>query len=214
MNSPRQLSDQQHNDLILRVGELVAELEGVEEEGIREKIQDLLRSLDLIHREALFRLLSKLEQAAPRLLPELLQDEVVQTLLLLYEFVPEPPQPARQAGPPDGFVPLSDLQPPIWVPVGRRDEFSEGCPTPREAEQKRLLICRVGERLYAVENRCLDSILPLQMGRLEGEELVCPWHGCRYDVTTGDLAETERRLNTYPVEVGEDGMVRVGLNVR
>jgi 3-phenylpropionate/trans-cinnamate dioxygenase ferredoxin subunit len=48
-------------------------------------------------------------------------------------------------------------------------------------------------------------------GVLEGEQLVCPWHGFRYDVTTGTLIEDPSAvLETYPVSV-RDGRVYVTL---
>ena len=48
-----------------------------------------------------------------------------------------------------------------------------------------VLIANVGGDFYAVANRCGDTPLPLHFSTLEGAELRCCWHGCRYDVRTG-----------------------------
>ncbi len=212
MFDKHQIDEQQHNELILRVGELVAALEQWDDPARRRQVQELLQSLDLVHREALHRLLSAIGTQAPQLWPQLLRDEVVQTLLLLYDFVPVPQEPAGPAQP-SGFVPLSQIQPPLWIPIGHKHEFEGGRLVGREVEGVRLVLCSVGGRIHALENRCLDSILPLQLGRLDGAELICPWHGCRYELTTGRLSGDERRLQTFPVRVSEEGKVRVGLNV-
>ncbi len=206
------LSDAEHNQLVLRVGELVSQLEQLEPPEVREQVMELVQSLDLLHREALYRLVGILEKTAPGVLPVLLRDPVVQTLLLLYDFVPQP-QEAPETPTVTGFVPLSELQVPVWVPAGQAEDFPEGVPVAREVNQQPLLLCRLDGRIHAVLNRCLDSILPLQLGRLEGETMVCPWHGCRYRLSTGELEGTDRRLPAFPVQVASGGQVRVGFNI-
>ena len=84
-----------------------------------------------------------------------------------------------------------------------------------------VLIANVDGEFYAVANRCGESPLPLHFGVLEGSELRCSWHGCRYDVRSGvrlddQLPYAERgangRLAVFPVSV-EDDEVRVAVGV-
>lgn len=49
-----------------------------------------------------------------------------------------------------------------------------------------VLLTRVDGTLLAVRNRCGDSPLPLQFGTIHGGVLTCSWHGCRYDLRTGE----------------------------
>jgi nitrite reductase/ring-hydroxylating ferredoxin subunit len=75
-----------------------------------------------------------------------------------------------------------------------------------------VLIVNVGGDFYAVANQCGDSPLPLQYSTLEGAELRCSWHGCRYDVRTGQRLDGPERLTVLPVAV-ESGEVRVVIGV-
>jgi len=62
---------------------------------------------------------------------------------------------------------------------------------------------------YALRNSCLHRGGPVCTGTLEGDTLICPWHGYQYDVKNGQLLEDpSAKLATYPVEV-RDGEVYV-----
>ena len=69
------------------------------------------------------------------------------------------------------------------------------------------------DELFAVKNACGESPLPLDYSTLDGAELRCSWHGCRYDVRTGHRldwpgATQEDHLTVLPVRVNE-GVVQV-----
>ena len=51
---------------------------------------------------------------------------------------------------------------------------------------------------------------PLELGRLEGDCVVCPWHGARFDVHCGEAIAGPTRvpLTTYVVRI-TDGEVTV-----
>ena len=61
--------------------------------------------------------------------------------------------------------------------------------------------------------RCGDTPLPLQFGTLDGPDLRCSWHGCRYDIRTGKRRDggTEQ-LAVLPIAI-EDGEIRVAVGV-
>ena len=82
-----------------------------------------------------------------------------------------------------------------------------------DVEGQPILIANVGGEIYAVANRCGDTPLPLQFGTLEGSELICSWHRCRYDVRTGKrLDGGPERLQVFPVKVeGDEITVAVGV---
>jgi nitrite reductase/ring-hydroxylating ferredoxin subunit len=62
---------------------------------------------------------------------------------------------------------------------------------------------------YALRNLCLHRGGPVATGRLEGDNLICPWHGYTYNVTNGQLLiDPGARLEMYPVE-RRDGQVFV-----
>jgi 3-phenylpropionate/trans-cinnamate dioxygenase ferredoxin subunit len=49
----------------------------------------------------------------------------------------------------------------------------------------RLLVCRAGGRLFALEDRCPHAFSPLSEGALHGYTLECPFHGGTLDVRDG-----------------------------
>nr|MBA3959752.1 hypothetical protein [Chloroflexota bacterium] len=53
----------------------------------------------------------------------------------------------------------------------------------------------------------------LQLSVVEGVEIVCPWHGCRYDGRTGRRTDGEGRLAVFPVAV-QGGEVRIALGTQ
>ena len=49
-----------------------------------------------------------------------------------------------------------------------------------------LVLVRQGETVHAVENKCPHLNLPLGRGKIEGGEIVCPFHGSRFNLATGE----------------------------
>jgi nitrite reductase/ring-hydroxylating ferredoxin subunit len=53
-------------------------------------------------------------------------------------------------------------------------------------------------RYSAVSRRCRHQLADLSRGTLDGEGcLVCPWHGSRYDVRTGEMVHGPRGFLLY-----------------
>jgi len=73
----------------------------------------------------------------------------------------------------------------------------------------------VGGRIHAVDGACPHMRGPLTEGRLAGAEVTCPWHGWRFDVTTGaclDPARPWARIRVHDVRI-DGGEVLVALRV-
>ncbi|NOS91701.1 MAG: Rieske 2Fe-2S domain-containing protein [Cyclobacteriaceae bacterium] len=62
--------------------------------------------------------------------------------------------------------------------------------------------------LYAFENKCPHNGETLSKGSINYlGEIVCPWHGYRFNVKTGrECAERCRDLETFPVKETEEGV--------
>ncbi|MFQ5520752.1 MAG: Rieske (2Fe-2S) protein, partial [Candidatus Methylomirabilia bacterium] len=55
---------------------------------------------------------------------------------------------------------------------------------------------------YAIDNTCLHRGGPLGEGELEGNIVTCPWHGWRYDTTTGaNVNNPAVKVGAFPVKV-------------
>ena len=111
-----------------------------------------------------------------------------------------------------------------YVTAGKTDEFSEGTMKKVTVQGEEILLAKVDNRYYAVQNRCPHAGGDLSAGRLEGRVVTCPRHSSQFDVTDGrvvrwlkgsGLANTigkairpPRPIKTYPVKM-ENGVVQV-----
>jgi len=103
------------------------------------------------------------------------------------------------------------LRRPRWVTVGRLDEWHDGAIRAVRPEGLALLVIRSAGEAYAYADGCPPgSPLTLQLARVEGTDLICPWHDCRYDVRTGRRTDGEGRLAVYPVAL-QAGEIRIAL---
>lgn len=87
------------------------------------------------------------------------------------------------------------------VKVGSVKDIPPGSAKLVEAEGKRIAVFNVGGRYYAIDDACLHQGGPLSEGELEGEVVTCPWHGSKFNVTTGAVLSPPARsgVNRYPV---------------
>jgi len=119
----------------------------------------------------------------------------------------EPPAPVASPAP----VGRRALRRPRWVVVGEMAGFAPGTLRAVWPEGVSILLARLGDEVYAYENGCPPgSMLALQSGHLEGTALVCPWHGCRYDIRTGKRLDNDGKLSVLPVAV-HGGEIKVAL---
>jgi 3-phenylpropionate/trans-cinnamate dioxygenase ferredoxin component len=110
-------------------------------------------------------------------------------------------------------VGLRRAQRPVYRRACGMADVAPGRMTAVEVEGLPILIANVEGEIHAVTNRCGDTPLPLQFGTLEGAELRCSWHGCRYDVRTGKrLDGGSEQLAVLPVAI-EDDEIRVAVGV-
>ena len=92
------------------------------------------------------------------------------------------------------------------------DEVPEGTLRAAMVNDVSVLFGRVAGEVYAIRNQCGDSPLPLDLGTLEGAEVRCSWHGCRYDIRSGRRLDDDGRVQVLPVTT-ENGRIRVAIDV-
>ncbi len=129
--------------------------------------------------------------------------------------VHEPAQPSTKR-----FLPMvssnqaAALKRPVFTLVGPLEDIPPGTLKAVELEGARILLCNVENEIYAYQNVCPDSLLPLSSGHLEGVKLHCPWHNCVYDARTGKRLDgiNLSGLAVIPVAV-RNGEIQLALNV-
>ncbi|MGD1837663.1 MAG: Rieske (2Fe-2S) protein [Nitrososphaeraceae archaeon] len=91
--------------------------------------------------------------------------------------------------------------------VGKKSDLSEGKITNIIAGGKQILVANVDGKYYAIGDICNHAGAELHEGELSGQELKCPWHGAKWDVTNGKLIWFPQNLkpaDTYNVIVEND----------
>jgi NAD(P)H-dependent nitrite reductase small subunit len=99
-----------------------------------------------------------------------------------------------------------------FVKVARTNELPPGQGKLVEIHQKRIALFNVGGRYYAIDDMCPHRGGPLSEGELEGETVVCPWHGAIFDLATGQVERLPAAAGvaTYEVRV-DDGEIAIAV---
>ncbi len=65
----------------------------------------------------------------------------------------------------------------------------EGLPCGKlvEAAGQAIAVFNLSGSYHAIENLCPHRGGPLSQGQVEGGEVVCPFHGSRFDIRTGEV---------------------------
>lgn len=64
--------------------------------------------------------------------------------------------------------------------------FVEGKNLCVKAQGVNVVLIKANGKIYAVENKCPHLGLPLGRGKIENGAIVCPFHGSRFDIRTGE----------------------------
>jgi nitrite reductase/ring-hydroxylating ferredoxin subunit len=90
------------------------------------------------------------------------------------------------------------------VPAGRGKQVT--------VQGKTLALFNVDGTVYAIDDTCTHRAASLAEGECDGTEVICPWHGARFDLVTGihKCPPASRGVAAYKVQViGEEIQVDV-----
>ena len=73
-----------------------------------------------------------------------------------------------------------------WIDVGSAADLSEAAPLAVEIDGLALIVVRCDKNLYAVEDRCTHDGEPLEGAEVESCQIICPRHGARFCLRTGE----------------------------
>ena len=71
---------------------------------------------------------------------------------------------------------------------------------------KRICVVRLSDNFFAVGDKCSHNGESLSKGKVNFVgEVICPWHGYRFNVKTGQCVESYPDIPTYPVKIDASG---------
>ncbi|MCZ6517277.1 MAG: non-heme iron oxygenase ferredoxin subunit [Gammaproteobacteria bacterium] len=99
-----------------------------------------------------------------------------------------------------------------FVKVATTGELAPGWGKLVEVSDKRIALFNVDGKYYAIDDECTHEGGPLSEGELAGTQVVCPWHGAAFELTTGEVVDppADEAVARYTVRVsGEDVEIEI-----
>ena len=97
-----------------------------------------------------------------------------------------------------------------WVAVAKAGEIAPGAFRVVDVDGTSVVVFNIDGSYYAIEDVCTHDGGQLTGGHVEGDVIVCPRHGARFCVRTGEAlsAPAYEPTATFPVRV-ENGEIQV-----
>jgi 3-phenylpropionate/trans-cinnamate dioxygenase ferredoxin subunit len=97
-----------------------------------------------------------------------------------------------------------------WVTVATVGDLPPGSHRVVDVDDASVVVFNLGGRYYAIEDVCTHDGGQLTGGTIEGEEIVCPRHGARFSIRTGEAltAPAYEPVAKFPVRI-ENGLIQV-----
>ncbi|GAC1667310.1 MAG: Rieske 2Fe-2S domain-containing protein [Steroidobacteraceae bacterium] len=73
-----------------------------------------------------------------------------------------------------------------WIDAGPAGKLGEGQTISIPVGRRMIAIARSGGSYFAIEDVCTHDGAPLTGGAIEGSEIICPRHGARFCLKTGE----------------------------
>jgi 3-phenylpropionate/trans-cinnamate dioxygenase ferredoxin subunit len=99
-----------------------------------------------------------------------------------------------------------------FIAVGSTDDLPSGKRIFLEIDEQPIVIFNIAENYFAIADVCSHDDGPVGEGRLEGFEIICPRHGARFDVRSGEVLSLPAVVDipAYPVRI-QNGQIEIGL---
>ncbi len=97
-----------------------------------------------------------------------------------------------------------------WITVAKLGELAPGSHRVVDVDGAAVVVFNLGGEYYAIEDVCTHDGGQLTGGSIEGGEIVCPRHGARFSIRTGEAltAPAYEPVPKFPVRV-ENGVIQV-----
>lgn len=97
-----------------------------------------------------------------------------------------------------------------WIDVAAAADFPPGDRRVVSMDNAQIAVFNLDGRYYAIEDVCTHDGGELASGERDGEAIVCPRHGARFSIKTGEVlaAPAYEPVATFPVRVA-NGRVQV-----
>lgn len=97
-----------------------------------------------------------------------------------------------------------------WLDVAEEGDIPSGQWITFDTGIEEIIVVNVDNKYYAIQDICTHDFGDLSSGELDGDEMVCPRHGARFCLKTGEATcpPAYEPVETFPVRV-EQGKIQV-----
>lgn len=92
-----------------------------------------------------------------------------------------------------------------WVDVAPASEFAPGSRRHVEVDGVPVLVFNLAGEYFAIEDVCSHDGNPLDDGPIEADEIICPRHGARFCIRTGQVKGPPAYVDIATLAVREYG---------
>lgn len=96
------------------------------------------------------------------------------------------------------------------VAVASSGDVREGELCPVKVEGRPVLLSRVHGKICAFSARCPHIGFPLTRGKVVNGSIQCPWHGSRFDLSTGRNLDWANAFAGIPMPAWSHGLLALG----
>jgi 3-phenylpropionate/trans-cinnamate dioxygenase ferredoxin component len=98
-----------------------------------------------------------------------------------------------------------------YLDIASEDQLLDGERLFVEIGGKSIVVFKLAGKYFAIGDVCSHDNGPVGDGEIEENEIICPRHGGRFDITTGKATSLPALVDipAYPVRVVE-GMIQIG----
>ncbi len=97
-----------------------------------------------------------------------------------------------------------------WVDVIDQNALADGEHVIVDVDGTEVAIFKLDGEFYAIEDVCTHDGAEIASGELDGDEIICPRHGARFCIKTGEFRSPPayEDIACFPVKI-ENGRVKV-----
>lgn len=90
-----------------------------------------------------------------------------------------------------------------WIDVCTEDRLVAGEHIIIDIDGTAVAIFKLGKQFYAVEDVCSHDGSEIASGLVDGDEIICPRHGARFCLKTGEAkcAPAYENIATFPIQI-------------
>ena len=97
-----------------------------------------------------------------------------------------------------------------WIDICAENALSDGENIIVDVDGTDVAVFKLDGNFYAIEDVCSHDGAEIASGLLDGDEIICPRHGARFCVKTGEVkcAPAYENIDTFPIQI-ENGRVQL-----